>query len=325
MEITKLASPFSDVSYIVPEVIDLIVFSNNIGTINYFSQTNKENYERYNADKTLLEWNSICSSLSPKQYALRMIKSAQMNDSAMATRLISTESKENEKNRQEVLNFFKYPTNRNPIECCMNAYKGTFAQPRALKFQKLLPQHKILWFHYLLLSTFEKNPINLLVLIKNNTPVNTKNHYGQTPLTAATTLQKKEIVKILLTYNCNKNDQDMIGYTALHYACKAIETQEIAQLLIDNGSELNIQSERGDTPLHMATRTNKLELAKKLIIKGANTEIKNNRGKSPLELIKNKTKREELRKCIPTKKRKRTDTIVPIEEPACKKSKKTTR
>ena len=87
-----------------------------------------------------------------------------------------------------------------------------------------------------------------------------------------------------------KNEED--GYTPLHYAL-FYKYYDVAELLIENGSDVNSLSKNLLTPLHFATSFNSLDMVKILCKKGANLNIISgnnekillgNNNKTPLEL-----------------------------------------
>jgi ankyrin repeat protein len=74
---------------------------------------------------------------------------------------------------------------------------------------------------------------------------------------------------------------DYQGLIALHYA--VINRQkEFAEVLVDEGANLNAQTDKGDTPLHKAVYN--YEMAVMLVGKGANVNIKNNEGETVLHI-----------------------------------------
>ncbi len=72
------------------------------------------------------------------------------------------------------------------------------------------------------------------------------------------------------------NKQDSMGNTALHQTCKN-NNYELAQLLIENGCNVNIKNSRHQTPLHIAAKNT--EIAKLLISNGADISIVTPRSK----------------------------------------------
>ena len=86
--------------------------------------------------------------------------------------------------------------------------------------------------------------------------------------------------------NEKKNDtvEGMIVFkslTPLHFATREGHN-EIAELLISRGADLNSKDESGWTPLHWASRTGHKEVTELLISKGADVNAKDENGSNPL-------------------------------------------
>ena len=79
-------------------------------------------------------------------------------------------------------------------------------------------------------------------------------------------------------------EQDVNAYgeggAPLHEAKNA----GIAQILIDNGADVNARRELGDTPLLSAVWNGKKDIVKILIDHGADINAKNNAGHTPLDI-----------------------------------------
>jgi ankyrin repeat protein len=73
-------------------------------------------------------------------------------------------------------------------------------------------------------------------------------------------------------------DRDEYGLTALH-GVVGEEHVEMAQLLIDHGADVNVHSEDGATPLHLAAYPGMVDL---LVRNGADINARNNDGETPL-------------------------------------------
>ena len=69
----------------------------------------------------------------------------------------------------------------------------------------------------------------------------------------------------------------------LHYACKN-KNIKIMNLLIDLGSDINIQDKKGYTPLHYAVINNDERMVKHLLMRGANKFIKDENNLTPYNL-----------------------------------------
>jgi hypothetical protein len=59
--------------------------------------------------------------------------------------------------------------------------------------------------------------------------------------------------------------------------------KEVAELLIDNGADVNVKNGFGQTPLHKAARWGRKEVAELLIAKSADVNAKDMVGKTPLD------------------------------------------
>jgi hypothetical protein len=78
----------------------------------------------------------------------------------------------------------------------------------------------------------------------------------------------------------NFNDVDASGNNVFHKLASSGNKAEIMALLNLPGAKraLNAQNSNGDTPLHLATKTNNAEICDMLVKAGANTNIRNNAG-----------------------------------------------
>ena len=94
------------------------------------------------------------------------------------------------------------------------------------------------------------------------------------------------VVKYLISeHRCNPQCTDEKGQTPLHYAC-ASGKLEIVQYFHDNGlSDLVHTAKLGDTPLHFACKSNQVEVTQFLLSTGeCNPLIKNTEGQTPVEI-----------------------------------------
>ena len=62
------------------------------------------------------------------------------------------------------------------------------------------------------------------------------------------------------------------------------EHLELANLLLKNGAQINVQDENGQTPLHDSAFACHEDMVKLLVENGADNKIKNNEGKTPMDL-----------------------------------------
>ena len=62
----------------------------------------------------------------------------------------------------------------------------------------------------------------------------------------------------------------------------SLERLEIVRIIIQNGAKINTKNQHGSSPLHFAVRTKELEVVKLLVQNGAKINTKNYAGRSPL-------------------------------------------
>ncbi|RWS08892.1 arf-GAP with SH3 domain: ANK repeat and PH domain-containing protein 2-like protein [Dinothrombium tinctorium] len=80
------------------------------------------------------------------------------------------------------------------------------------------------------------------------------------------------------------------GETSLHVAVAQEDntTLHIVDFLVQNSSDIDKQTKKGNTALHICVEHNKSECMKLLLRSGANVQIENLNGKTPLDLAKEK-------------------------------------
>lgn len=144
---------------------------------------------------------------------------------------------------------------------------------------------------------------------------------GRTPLHHAAGAGQREVVEFLLDAGAQINLQDTHGLTALGHAVAAADGQLIAlllergavaglpdvlgnaplhalvragaaatilpicALLVQADADLNATDARGDTPLHIAIDTGKLDVARRLVELGADVTIANAEGNLPMHRL----------------------------------------
>lgn len=89
--------------------------------------------------------------------------------------------------------------------------------------------------------------IKLKKLINSKEPIN-----GSTPLHIAARYAYTNIIKMLLESGANAKIKDHNGWTALHEAVLALNNQEVIELLLKYGAEINAKTNDGHTPLKLA-------------------------------------------------------------------------
>lgn len=99
-------------------------------------------------------------------------------------------------------------------------------------------------------------------------------------------------VRAFIQSGIDVNARDVFGNnTGLHWAA-SLGLAEMARLLIDNGADLDIRNEDGDTPLHWAAGEGQKELVVILIAHGADTNARGKNGWTPLRLAEAQSQKE---------------------------------
>lgn len=163
------------------------------------------------------------------------------------------------------------------------------------------------------------------ILLTKGANVNLPDKNGITPLMNASRGSHFEIVKLLLLHNADVNTRDLEGNTALHWAAKnefrnkyapailkilieketvinakndqgysaliyavdslSDQTEDMLKVLIENGADVNLCSENGDSPLHFAAKHGS-EKAVRLLLENGAKQFPNKRKNMPKHLAK---------------------------------------
>ena len=102
-----------------------------------------------------------------------------------------------------------------------------------------------------------------------------------TPLHAAALANARETAEVLLQNGADINAKDDEGDTSLHFAALA-NARETAEVLLQNGADANAQAKDGTTPLHFAALANACKIAEVLLKSEADINAKAEGGVTPL-------------------------------------------
>jgi ankyrin repeat protein len=127
----------------------------------------------------------------------------------------------------------------------------------------------------------EKGNTTLMEAVKNISRNNNSNGYIVQNPTERLNHINQSLAEILIENGANLDIQNNNGYTALIYAAEN-ENLDLAKKLIDSGANLDIQDNQGYTALMEAATCNNSDLTEKLIDSGANLDIQNNNGYTAL-------------------------------------------
>ena len=127
------------------------------------------------------------------------------------------------------------------------------------------------------------------VLHRSGSPVDPRGISGKSLLHAAVHAGDLEMVRVLIDYGLDVNALDNLGSTplnfALEYRSKNIDP-EVVRFLLDHGADPNVLAklQHGNTPLHRASRSGRIEITGLLVEHGANVEVQDDKGRIPLDV-----------------------------------------
>ncbi|RAP28990.1 hypothetical protein DID76_04335, partial [Candidatus Marinamargulisbacteria bacterium SCGC AG-414-C22] len=139
-------------------------------------------------------------------------------------------------------------------------------------------------------------------LLENSTGINMENKgerlstiaheiawaYGKNPKAAKAL---NDIMQMLIENGADINKQNELGETPLHLAANIAANNKgrtTMELLLEKGADINIQNEAGDTPLHIADRNGDHATMKLLLEKGADINMPNKAGDTLLHIAAKK-------------------------------------
>jgi ankyrin repeat protein len=132
----------------------------------------------------------------------------------------------------------------------------------------------------------------------NGADVNVHGNYGKTPLLSASWYGDLEVVRVLLDCKVDVNPRGFENWTALHYVSHGPHSEwtlpshcgpqwlpDIARLLVERVSDVNVRANDCKTPLHLAASYGRDEVVRVLLEHGATVDAEENKGRTPLHLV----------------------------------------
>jgi ankyrin repeat protein len=127
-------------------------------------------------------------------------------------------------------------------------------------------------------------------LYDNGAHPNVRGHRRRTPLHSAAWFGDFEMVQLLLDYEVDVNAQDEYNWTALHEVSEGStfssqnipRLPDVARLLLERGTDVNVLGGNNKTPLHMAARNGRVGVLRVLLEHGANVGVEDKEGGTPL-------------------------------------------
>lgn len=129
-------------------------------------------------------------------------------------------------------------------------------------------------------------------LIRHGLDVNTVDEMGRTPLFACLSNEATDAMQVLLKNGANPNFRAGETKDNCLQLAAAFNQCAIAELLLDNGAEVDIVDNKDRTPLMSAVNHGNIEMVRLLMDRGADVNLKNYKGKTAKELAKTKAMRE---------------------------------
>ena len=95
-----------------------------------------------------------------------------------------------------------------------------------------------------------------------------------------TFIGQTSVVKIIIDRVCESVNSEICGKTFLHFSSSF--SFETTKFLVGYGADVNLQSDNGELPLHVAARVGNIDVVRFLIEQGSEIDVADNRGMTPL-------------------------------------------
>jgi len=114
------------------------------------------------------------------------------------------------------------------------------------------------------------------LLVDEGADINASGAYGDTALLAAAWTCQNEIAKYLIKNGARVNAKNVnYGSTALNIVAGECKNKDFIRLLLDNGADIHIKNNGGDSPLFSAIKNRQPSIVNMLLDSGANINEKN--------------------------------------------------
>jgi hypothetical protein len=124
------------------------------------------------------------------------------------------------------------------------------------------------------------------VLHRNGSSVDLPGRWGNSTLHCAASKGDLEMAQVLFDFGVDVNIKNDYDATPLLFASN--HDPGVVQFLLDHGADPNIGAWNGDgtgeTPLHYASESGRIEIARLLIEHGASVEVQDKAGRTPLDV-----------------------------------------
>ena len=157
-------------------------------------------------------------------------------------------------------------------------------------------------------------------LLKAGIGIETRSRSGHTPLHLASSFKNVDTMRVLLAHGANVNAQDRDGDTCLIYLPQVQAPPSTYRFLFEQpGINVNLANGLGETPLHLMAKWNtSQDIVEMLLEKGADLNVRTNQGKTPLDVAEDSAN-SELAKFLRAKGAKYGREMPPIIHPKAKR------
>ncbi|GFP96849.1 ankyrin repeat domain-containing protein 50 [Phtheirospermum japonicum] len=120
----------------------------------------------------------------------------------------------------------------------------------------------------------------LETLLEKGASINSRDHYGLTPLHVAAIKGNKDAVTKLVEFGADVDCRDAEGHTPLHLAVQG-GSVEVVEILLVRGASVNARTKKGATPLYIARLMEYEDITRLLVEKGAVSVVYSTASLSP--------------------------------------------
>ncbi|MEZ5358435.1 MAG: ankyrin repeat domain-containing protein [Candidatus Zixiibacteriota bacterium] len=136
----------------------------------------------------------------------------------------------------------------------------------------------------------ENHPEIIEYLLTLGLDANSIDDVGRTPLFSCLSKEAVDAMRVLLANGANPNFRAGEAKDTCLQLAAAFNQCAIAELLLDNGADVDIVDDKERTPLMTALNHENIDMIKLFLARGADVMLKNYKGKSAKDLAKTKTK-----------------------------------
>lgn len=123
----------------------------------------------------------------------------------------------------------------------------------------------------------------VVYLLQNGANPNNFDIEGFSTIHLSTMFGHSIVTAYLLAKGLDPDMKDKNGVTPLMFAAQRIHSRDPAQLLLTFNARMNVQDNKGNTPLHYCVAFNNATVMKILLDNGASLDVKNHKGMNPIQ------------------------------------------